>query len=194
MGRVTGRGKTTCEACPQIDISRWHRSGRFRPGASFTTTWSRPVAGSLFLTVQVQPSVLKLTHTWCSDDHSPEPVEQTVSLDAAPCRFGGYRTWFRCPACHHRAAILYFAGCPGLFACRRCHDLTYAAQTDGPQFRGLRRANRLRVRLGGQPGMDFPIPDKPSHMHRATYATMVEMIQRLEAAVERRNHLTGLGS
>jgi hypothetical protein len=109
-----------------------------------------------------------------------------VPLDVTPCRFGGSRTWFRCPACTRRAAKLYFAGRPGLFACRHCHDLTYAAQMEGPQYRGLRRANRLRLRLGGQPGMDFPIPGKPPHMHLTTYNGMVNVIRALEARAEQR--------
>ena len=52
-----------------------------------------------------------------------------VSIEWAPCNYGGRRAWFRCPAsgCGRRVAILCGNG---LFACRHCHQLVYYSASD----------------------------------------------------------------
>jgi hypothetical protein len=139
------------------------------------------MAASIGVTVQAGTLVLAYHR-----HGEPQPVEQRVALTTTACHYGGSRSWFLCPCCRHRVAKLYLAGHPATFACRRCHDLTYVTRQEGPKFRGLSRANRLRARLGGQPGMDNPIPPKPARMHRRTYSRTVEAIRTLEAAVEAR--------
>ncbi|MCR6631401.1 MAG: hypothetical protein NVV74_15890 [Magnetospirillum sp.] len=184
MARRPGLGKITCEACLALDVGRWHRDGHLRPGGSFTWLWNTQTgttAASLGVTVQAGALVLAYRR-----HGDPRPVEQRIALTATACHYGGNRPWFRCPSCSHRAGKLYLAGHPAAFACRNCHGLTYATRQEGPKLRGLSRANRLRTKLGGQPGMDAPLPPKPSGMHRSTYARTVEMIRTLEATAEAR--------
>jgi hypothetical protein len=41
------------------------------------------------------------------------------------CNYGGERRWLLCPRCFKRVAKLYRPPGEVLFACRRCHQLTY---------------------------------------------------------------------
>src|SRR3981081_1806868 len=61
-------------------------------------------------------------------------------------------TWFICPAvgCGRRVEILYGGG---IFACRHCYRLAYASSREDVCDRAARRADRLRARLGWEPGI-----------------------------------------
>jgi hypothetical protein len=47
-----------------------------------------------------------------------------------------------------------------LFACRHCYGLTYASQREAWHLRGLGKAQKIRMRLGGSPESE-EFPDKP---------------------------------
>jgi hypothetical protein len=64
-------------------------------------------------------------------------------------------------------ALLYLAG--ELFACRRCYDLAYASQQESLWCRGLGKAQKIRMQLGGSPNMVDVFPDRPKGMHWKTY-------------------------
>jgi hypothetical protein len=103
-------------------------------------------------------------------------VAEAVRVARVPCRFGGCRPYFLCPgvvdgvACGRRVAKLHGAG--RYFLCRRCHRLAHASQGEAAWDRALRRANKIRARLGGEPGMASPFPDRPKGMWRRTYARL----------------------
>lgn len=91
-----------------------------------------------------------------------------VPIDWTRCNYGGSRAWFRCPVagCGRRVAILYGGE---IFACRYCHKLNYESQHEQPYQRNLSRYQRIRVKLGGEPGCIYPFPQKPKGMHWRTY-------------------------
>ena len=81
---------------------------------------------------------------------------ETIGLVRVPCRFGGSRPYFICPgvvngtSCGRRVTKLYSGG--RYFLCRHCYGLAYASQREDEMDRALRRANKIRMRRGGQPG------------------------------------------
>ena len=78
-----------------------------------------------------------------------QPMDYPVRLDWTDCTLGGRRAWLLCPerGCGRRVALLYIGG-SGIFACRHCYKLAYASQRETPDDRAVRRADRIRDRLG----------------------------------------------
>lgn len=92
-----------------------------------------------------------------------------IRLTTTEAGFGGVRTWFLCPECSRRCAILYRSPTWGL-ACRVCCSGRYASEVESPIDRLYRKARKLRRRLGQTDGnMSLPFPEKPVGMHWSTY-------------------------
>jgi hypothetical protein len=117
-----------------------------------------------------------------------QDVGETVRIARVPCRFGGSRPYFVCPGavngsyCGRRVAKLFGAG--RSFLCRHCYGLAYASQHEDAMDRALRRANKIRVRLGGQPGMASTFPDRPRGMWRRTYERLEESASAAETQAD----------
>ena len=85
-------------------------------------------------------------------------------------------------ACDRRVAKLHAAG--RYFLCRHCYRLAYASQSEGEGDRTLRRASKIRRRLGGDPGMAAPFPKRPKGMWRRTYHRLREQAFAAEMLAE----------
>jgi len=167
--------KPTCEGCLAIDVREWHRKGLLRPGQNFSCSWSRgdrPL-GTIYV-VPMGDSVVVLLRSPGIGEEARKSIEQRVRIVWTPCRFGGFRPWFQCsgspsrPACGRRAAKLYLA-IGSAFACRRCCNLAYQSQAETPAHRAIRKAQKLRMRLGGRGNLVDRFPNRPPRMHRQTY-------------------------
>jgi hypothetical protein len=115
-----------------------------------------------------------------------EDVAETVRIVREPCRFGGSRPYFICPgvvngiACGRRVTKLHGPG--RYFLCRHCYRLAHASQSESGWDRAVRRANKIRQSLGGDPDIAAPFPKKPKGMWRQTYQQLRE--QAFEAKME----------
>ena len=94
-------------------------------------------------------------------------MQQNLLVTWTQPNYGGRRPWFFCTGCNGRLAILYVAG--KYFACRRCYRLAYPSTRENTVDQALRRANKIRRRLGGRAGMLNPFPWKPKGMHWRIY-------------------------
>lgn len=108
-----------------------------------------------------------------------EVVTQQVPIEWTPCRYGGRRPWFLCPApgCGRRVATLYGRRD---FRCRHCCNLAYRSQLENAGNRAIRRAQKIRMRLGGSPNLLDPFPQKPARMHWVTYWQLRESAEHAE--------------
>lgn len=95
-----------------------------------------------------------------------QDVRAVVWLDRTPCTYGGTRTWWRCPCCSRRVAILYIGKTP---ACRHCYRLAYRCERESLDGRATRQADKLRERLGWIPGILHGSGPKPKGMHWRTF-------------------------
>ena len=109
---------------------------------------------------------MTLSYRYTPYGQPAEAIHQTIRLESTPCTLGGHRTWFTCPACNRRVAVIY--GARRLFGCRRCKGLAYSSQAEGADDRASRGANRLRKKLGWEPGILNGPGSKPKGMHWRT--------------------------
>ena len=166
----------------RIDIRWMKRQGYMQPGVSGSLSWTSrgEQSGSIGFQMKENSMILSFRHK--SQGNDWESVEQVILLDKTPCNYGSYRKWFLCPRCSKRIAILYGTG--KYFLCRHCYGLTYESCQNGPLQRIFDRANKLKKKLGGQPGLAYPVPYRPKGMHRRTYNKIKAEIHRLEGAGE----------
>ena len=75
-------------------------------------------------------------------------------------------------ACDRRVAKLYGPG--RYFLCRHCYRLAHSSQSEDAQRRSMRRATKIRQRLGGNAGTASPLPPKPKGMWQRTYERLRE--------------------
>ena len=70
--------------------------------------------------------------------------------------------------------------------CRHCYRLAYASQREDRYDRALRRANNIRMRLGGKAGIAAPFPGRPKRMHNQTYERLKSAALDAEILAEER--------
>ena len=168
-GYGSGRrgSKNTTESQHGIDIRWLKNQGYLRSGTMGSLTWSRgdEQTGSIGYRIERDRMILNYRHRPHGSEW--EPVEQTISFDRTPCKYGSHRTWFLCPRCWKRVAVLYGAG--KYFFCRHCYDLAYSSQQEGKPDRFMRKARKIRRLIGGSDDLSKTIWLKPKHMHQKTF-------------------------
>ena len=166
------------EACRSIDVNRLHKTGCLSAGWSGGWQWTRDGEKVAWINLRAEADRLHLAYRVRIAGGEWQDVEEAVRIVRVPCRLGGARSYFICPgvvngvACGRRVAKLHGPG--RYFLCRHCYRLAHASQSEGGWDRALRRANKIRQRLGGDPGMAAPFPKKPKGMWRRTYERLRE--------------------
>ncbi|AMN45044.1 hypothetical protein RHPLAN_66380 [Rhodoplanes sp. Z2-YC6860] len=167
--------RPTCEMCQSIDVRLLRRRNQLTPGLAFQLSWERDREQLGTISVRVDAGTVVLAFIVTDDEGGgSRAIEQQVPVVWTACTLGGGRPWFRCTAfsheqyCGRRVAILYLGGIAG-FACRRCYDLGYASQLESVRLRGLGRARKILMRLGGDFELTRSLPPRPKGMHEQTY-------------------------
>ncbi len=182
--------KDLVEDCRSLDVNLWHRKGLLRPGQRFRWAWTRDGKEVASMGVATLPDALELSYIIRPETDAAEKVRYIVPLTWTSCNYGGRRPWFVCPGkgCGRRVGKLYLGG--KYFLCRHCYDLVYESQRRDRASRLMRKARKIRVRLGGRDGLIYPFPAKPKWMHWDTYNRLRWECHKAEheslvAAVER---------
>lgn len=152
-----------------IDVRQWQRKMLLQSAQTFTRSWIRHGKVEARVQVTCEEESVVLEYRDCDSGNSGLSVTHRVRLEWTACHMGGTRPWFLCPleSCDRRVAILYVR--KGRFACRRCYRLAYPSQRESYDDLALRKANRIRDRLGWIPGIAFGTGQRPKGMHRKTY-------------------------
>lgn len=177
-GRGSGRhwyfGAADCtDDYRRLDARRLQRDDLLTPGRAFGWQWTRDGETVASIRVRTEIDHVMLSYRYRSGGEDWKSEEYPVRLDWTPCTYGGRRAWFLCPArgCARRVAILYGGG---IFACRHCYRLAYPSQREAAYDRAARRADKIRDRLGWEPGILNGNGWKPKGMRWRTF-------ERLEA-------------
>jgi hypothetical protein len=138
------------------------------PHQAFGWQWSRQGEVVASIQVRTEPGQVILSYRHRSSGGEWKEESYSVYLDWTACNFGGQRPWFLCPArgCGRRVAILYGGG---IFACRHCYQLAYPSQRETWDDRAARKADRIRDKLGWEPGILNGNGWKPKGMHWNTF-------------------------
>jgi hypothetical protein len=185
-GRPSGSGRDTAEGARSLDINRLNRAGCLRPGYLGSWQWTRDGERVADIAIQAAADLLTLSYRIRQQGGEWRDVEQPTPIVWVRCRFGGRRPYFLCPGrgCGRRVSNLYGAGT--YFLCRHCYRLAYASQRENHFDRALRRANNIRMRLGGEPCMASLFPKRPKGMHRRNYERLRSEVWRAEMLAEER--------
>ena len=172
-GRRSGSGRGTVEACRSLDVNRLHRAGCLHAGSMGGWQWTCDGEKVASINLRAEADRLHLTYRVRMGGGEWEDVAETIRIVRVACRFGGTRVYFICPgvangvSCGRRVAKLYGAGL--YFLCRHCYRLAYASQSEAVSDRALRRADKIRQRLGGEPGLEASLSPRPKGMWRRTH-------------------------
>ena len=187
-GRPSGSGRAKVESCRSLDVNRLHREGCLRSGWTGAWQWTRDGQRVASISLRTDDGVLYLTYRVSIGGGDWEDIGESVRIVRVACRYGGARPFFICPgvvngrACGRRVANLYLPG--RYFVCRHCNRLAYLSQSECGLDRALRRANRIRQRLGGDPGMASPFPKRPKGMWCRTYERLHRQTFEIEMRAE----------
>lgn len=190
--------KQKAEHCRSLDVNRLHREGCLATGWAGNWVWRRDGAETGRISLRSGGDRVTLDYRVQSGGQDWQTVTETVMLSHVPCRYGGARPYFRCPGvvngryCYRRVGKLFAGG--RYFLCRHCYGIAYASQSEDRHDRLLRRANKRRMALGGEPGTAHWIAPKPKGMWHRTYDQICHDIERCEseadlAFIQRFRHL-----
>ncbi len=176
---ATGR-RTTAQALP-LDVNILNKRGVLASGIISKSEWTQGGAPAGNIQIHSKDDVISLIYKTRIEEGEWQDVNEHVSIIWEVCRFGGQRPFFLCPKCGRRVIKLF-----GLsrFLCRTCNNLTYSSQRERWSDRAMRKANRLREKLGGSPGIANCISPRPRYMHHKTYNRIVDEILEAESIAD----------
>jgi len=158
--------KKTAESQYRIDI-RWMKKQQYlRPGKVGVLAWEcgGKDTGSISFRMEHDRIILNYQNREKGGDW--ENIEDEIFFTWTPCNYGGRRPWLICPGCGRRVAVLYGGK---YYRCRHCRNLNYTSQHENKPDRLMRKARKIRKRLGASSNFFVHIHRKPKNMHYKTY-------------------------
>jgi hypothetical protein len=182
--------RATVEDCRSLDVNQLHRAGALTSGWMGNWNWTRNGERIGLISISGGKDQIVLAYRSKRGGDDWEDVKESIEIRWSGCRFGGERPYFVCPGvvngdvCSRTVVQLYCAG--RYYLCRHSYRLAYASQAEDRCDRALRRANKHRRRLGGEPGMLSSIPERQKGMwHRSYQRHLSEIFADEDAAQER---------
>ena len=174
--RFQNRRGPKLEEVPQLDVRALKRSGLFDQSTSNgTITWRNIGLTECALAYSYADSTLSISYAVKTPHTASETISEHIFIDRTVCNYGGTRTWFSCPNCNARKAILYCAS--KRFLCRQCYGLSYSSQNEVYADRMIRKAKKLRSKLGASMNLRLPISERPHGMYRTTFDRFIKQDQ-----------------
>ena len=205
-GYGSGRsgGRLTTEDGLILSLSKLLRDKLFRPGSACHSSliWTNTTTGERVGSIGYEAHLgqesgrVRLKYTTTKWDGEKRESDYWIQLVTTPQPFGGRRWWFVCPRTGRRAAKLYLPNGAFTFASRQAYRLAYRSQREAPHDRALRRAFKLRGKLGADGGIGDCVP-KPKWMRWRTFECLTTehdfLVERsLEEAMHRFGASLGL--
>ena len=187
-GRQSGSGRGTVGSCRALDINLLNKAGYIGTRCSGSWQWLRDGERVAWIRVFGEVERLKLVYRSRRAGEEWVDVIEYVEIAQVPCHLGGFRPYFICPgieggvACRRRAVKIHGSG--RYFLCRNCCRLAYGSQSENATDRTIRRADKLRMALGGEPGLEQPLPLRPKGMWRRTYDRRAAAIMAADEEAE----------
>jgi hypothetical protein len=183
-GYGSGRqgGRPTVESACRFDIDTLVRAGAIKPGKYVEGSLKLPSYDDE-LAIEFESSATNPRNSWLRLQYAVRDcwtgeqyqIDDKIYLTASRPRFGGQRWWFICPNENRRVRKLYLPLGARRFRSRHAYRLAYASQRETVHDRAMRRADKLRRRLGGDP-LDDGYPEKPPRMRGATYDRLLDRL------------------
>ena len=142
-----------------LDVRKLKREGALTPGSKATVRWSSGAA----IEYTVGHDHIALDYRW-TRGQSSEHVTSEIGLEQMACNLGGSRTWFLCPDCGARVAIIYVRKLP---SCRTCSRLVYPSQAEDAIARSWRRTRKIERQLSV--GAETWNHRRPAGMRQGTF-------------------------
>lgn len=170
-----------------LNLSKIMRAMKGQPsGATATVRFGEGGSlGHVEITLALDPKYLDgmATLRYELEQYSRRIPERTqyIRLLSEPCRFGGRRWFFKCPATGRPCTKLYLPNGADHWRSRNGFKLAYDCQREAPIDRLHRRLKRLYGKIGmTYSGHESCWPSKPPRMHQTTYAKIEAAIYRAE--------------
>lgn len=162
--------KKTTDEFPALDIRELKNLGLFGSDRILRYDWKSDGQGSSAALVRPGEGCVEVYSLTNTDDDAEEvSPPRVIPLVKSICNYGGTRSWFCCPQCSRRVAVLYISA---HLACRHCLALKHRSQREVAYLRAVRRAKKINARLGGSGDMGSA-PAKPKGMWWRTYQRLV---------------------
>lgn len=159
--------KRTTNQMHALDIRKLNKW--LTPSASFG--WQRTSNRLVNVNLKVSTDRVTLSYRHLKADGEWNSVAYPIWLTRTACNFGGWRTWWLCPHCGRRVAVLYGGS---KYACRHCYDLTYKSTRTTPYSKHFARAIKVRKQLGWGGGVASPMGSRKKGMHATSYLRLLK--------------------